>query len=129
MCWCDPNKRTPWCGPGCRPGSAADKKEPAPVPNKEEYVQHLVMDDLAAFAPDPVMAQIRDDLKSRAEYGLKKYGTLLQPHNGRNAKMDAYQEGLDYAVYLKQAMLEGDDLVGEYYAVLGTLRVLCRRLT
>ena len=48
------------------------------------------------------------DLHLRAEAGKKKYGTYLKTHNGRNALVDAYQEALDLAMYLKQAILEGE---------------------
>lgn len=50
------------------------------------------------------------DLQERKEFGLRKYGTLLQMGNGRNHVMDAYQEVLDLAVYFKQVMLERDAL-------------------
>jgi hypothetical protein len=33
---------------------------------------------------------------------------LLQPHNGRDCLMDAYQEALDLAMYLRQAIFERD---------------------
>lgn len=48
------------------------------------------------------------DMKARDEFGEKKYGTRLQPHNGRDALMDAYQEALDIVVYLRQALYERD---------------------
>ena len=38
--------------------------------------------------------------------GIKRYGTPLQPHNGRDALIDTYQEILDSAVYLRQAIEE-----------------------
>ena len=37
-----------------------------------------------------------------------RYGTALQPHNGRDALLDAYEEALDLAMYLKQAIVERD---------------------
>ena len=36
----------------------------------------------------------------------KKYGIMLQTDNGREALWDAYQEALDLAMYLRQAILE-----------------------
>jgi hypothetical protein len=48
------------------------------------------------------------DMEARKEFGLKKYGTILQAHNGRNALKDAYEEILDLAVYLRQALEEQD---------------------
>lgn len=47
-----------------------------------------------------------EDMKSRDEFGFGKYGTHLQPHNGRKSLVDAYQEALDLVVYLRQAIYE-----------------------
>jgi len=47
-----------------------------------------------------------EDMKSRDRFGREKYGTPLQPNNGRNALQDAYEEVLDLAVYLKQKIME-----------------------
>ena len=33
--------------------------------------------------------------------GIRKYGTPLQPDNGRDSLQDAYEEALDLCVYLK----------------------------
>lgn len=49
-----------------------------------------------------------EDMKARNAFGAKKYGTPLQPFNGRNALVDAYQECLDLCVYLKQRILEDE---------------------
>jgi len=49
------------------------------------------------------------DMKERDKFGEDKYGTKLQTFNGRNALIDAYQEVLDLAVYLKQKILEDND--------------------
>jgi hypothetical protein len=46
------------------------------------------------------------DLKVRAAFGFKKYGTELKTNNGRNALVDAYQEALDLCCYLKQRIME-----------------------
>jgi hypothetical protein len=53
-----------------------------------------------------VLPEIMADLEARSIIGAKKYGTVLQSHNGRNCLMDAYQEGLDLVMYLKQALME-----------------------
>lgn len=64
--------------------------EPAPVPNTHEPVWRLVI----------------SDMQERDAAGRKKYGTPLQPFNGRDALVDAYQEALDLVVYLRQEMEE-----------------------
>lgn len=46
------------------------------------------------------------DMKARDAEGRRKYGTPLQPFNGRDPLVDAYQEALDLVVYLRQAIYE-----------------------
>ena len=48
------------------------------------------------------------DMRDRDIIGRDRYGTALQPHNGRDALIDAYQEALDLCVYLRQAIYERD---------------------
>jgi hypothetical protein len=48
------------------------------------------------------------DIEKRKAVGLERYGTLLQPFNGRDALRDAYEEALDLAQYLRQAIEERD---------------------
>lgn len=63
---------------------------PPPKPNDETPVWDLVV----------------EDMKHRDHVGRSRYGTPLQPFNGRDALQDAYEEALDLAVYLKQAIVE-----------------------
>lgn len=53
-----------------------------------------------------VLEAVMADLQERAETGKAKYGTYLTTNNGRNPLWDAYQEALDLAMYLRQALLE-----------------------
>jgi len=70
--------------------------------------------DSKAATPQPaphsgkltVIDYVLADMAQRAAAGLQKYGTQLQTHNGRDALWDAYQEALDLAMYLRQAILE-----------------------
>lgn len=48
------------------------------------------------------------DLGNRMQLGIKRYGQPLKPHNGRDPLRDAYEELLDGAAYLRQAMFERD---------------------
>ena len=48
------------------------------------------------------------DMRERDEFGYSKYGVRLQPNNGRDALLDAYQEAQDLVVYLRQAIFERD---------------------
>lgn len=49
---------------------------------------------------------VKKDFDDRDEVGRIRYNTRLQPHNGRDALVDAYQEALDLVVYLRQALFE-----------------------
>ncbi len=53
-----------------------------------------------------IQSQVRSDLGERERLGKERYGVALYPHNGRNSLQDAYEEALDMACYLKQALVE-----------------------
>lgn len=55
---------------------------------------------------NPILGMVLADLTNRALEGKEKYGEPLKAHNGRNALWDAYQEALDLAMYLRQAIEE-----------------------
>jgi hypothetical protein len=69
--------------------------------------------------PPPIQSQspaiwplVIKDMRDRDAVGRARYGTPLQAHNGRDALVDAYQEALDLAVYLRQAIFERDQANG-----------------
>lgn len=66
------------------------KEQPAPVANKRPAVWDLVI----------------EDMKGRDQTGLARYGTRLQPFNGRKALQDLYEELLDAVVYTRQKIEE-----------------------
>ena len=73
------------------------------------------MTDLVAPEPAPqhndrpaVWKMVIADMEARDAFGVAKYGMHLQPSNGRDALVDAYQEALDLVVYLRQAIYERD---------------------
>jgi hypothetical protein len=68
-----------------RPGD-----QPLPVPNDSPDIQSMVIADIEA----------------RRQVGIERYGTALQAGNGRDALRDAYEEALDLACYLRQAIAE-----------------------
>lgn len=49
---------------------------------------------------------VQQDLELRIELGKSRYGERLTTFNGRDALLDAYQEVLDLAVYLRQEIEE-----------------------
>lgn len=67
-------------------------RQPKPKPNHHQATWGLVIADMAL----------------RNNVGVEKYGTPLQPFNGRNSLQDAYEEVLDLAVYLKNAIIEAE---------------------
>lgn len=66
--------------------------QPNPIQNAHPYIWELVI----------------QDMKQRNELGIERYGTPLQPYNGRKSLQDAYEEVLDLAAYIKQALYEKD---------------------
>ena len=65
-------------------------EQPMPVANDRTDIQSLVIADIV----------------KRRIVGIERYGTALQPFNGRDALRDAYEEALDLAMYLRQAIEE-----------------------
>jgi len=66
--------------------------QPLPTPNSQPVIQDLVI----------------ADVRARLAIGIERYGTGLQPYNGRDALRDAYEEALDLAAYLRQVIYERD---------------------
>ena len=56
-----------------------------------------------------IMPLVLADIAARVAKGTKEYGERLTSHNGRDALWDAYEEALDLAMYLRQAIAERDD--------------------
>lgn len=50
-----------------------------------------------------------EDMRQRDALGCRRYGKRLTANNGRDALRDAYEEALDLAVYLRQAIQERDE--------------------
>ena len=62
----------------------------------------------SANAHPGVWSLVVRDMMARDRVGRERYGVPLQPHNGRDALVDLYQELLDAVVYLRQHFLERD---------------------
>lgn len=63
--------------------------------------------------PDPIVNNhdrvhevVARDVLERMELGMRRYGTPLHAFNGRDALWDAYEEAIDLACYLRQAIIE-----------------------
>lgn len=68
------------------------ERQPQPVSNTHPAIADLVM----------------ADLRDRDQFGAKKYGTRLQPFNGRKSKVDLYQELIDMIQYARQDIFESE---------------------
>lgn len=64
--------------------------QPMPIPNAAPSIQ----------------SRVRADLEAREQVGIRRYGTPLQPFNGRKALLDLYEELLDATCYIKQHLVE-----------------------
>lgn len=53
------------------------------------------------------------DLQERERVGIQRYGRTLETFNGREALLDAYEEVLDLAQYIKQVLMEDDAIRAE----------------
>jgi hypothetical protein len=71
---------------------AIQKGQPMPDLNDGPVIQELVM----------------KDFEGRLALGIERYGTGLQAFNGRDMLLDAYEEALDLAVYLRGLIYERD---------------------
>lgn len=86
--------------------------EPDPVKNEQPPVWPWVIEQFKILInghngyDDKVAMYVTNDMAERHLTGIEKYGVPLQPHNGRNALVDAYQEALDLCAYLGQDALE-----------------------
>jgi len=69
---------------------AVTDEQPAPIANDSRPIWELVI----------------EDMRARDHVGRERYGVPLQAHNGRDVLRDAYEEALDLAVYLRQAIEE-----------------------
>lgn len=72
--------------------NAATVQQEQPVPSAE--------------ASNDTWSMVIEDMKERRDMGFVKYGSMLFPNNGRKNLIDAYQEALDLAVYLKNEIRE-----------------------
>lgn len=69
-----------------------DGDQAPPIPNQHPAIQDLVMQDML----------------TRKNIGIQRYGTPLQPHNGRDMMKDLYEELLDACNYIRGQLYERD---------------------
>jgi hypothetical protein len=74
------------------PTKQREGDQPLPTPNDHPPIQLMVMTDIG----------------DRMDLGIERYGTLLQPHNGRDMLLDLYEELIDACIYVRGALYERD---------------------
>lgn len=55
-----------------------------------------------------IVGRVHGDIDARSQLGYRRYGTHLQPYNGRDALRDAYEDAIDLVLYLRQVIYERD---------------------
>jgi len=81
--------------------------QPDPIKNDLPASWDLVVADfLDAYGNHPVGNLVAIDMRQRDQFGYDKYGVRIQPRNGRDNLVDAYQEILDGLVYFRSALYE-----------------------
>lgn len=76
--------------------------------NEFPSVFNLIQGDLLRREQTIPVFLVREDMESRHQYGLKKYGEEMQPFDGNDMLREAYQEAIDMVVYWRQLILERD---------------------
>lgn len=106
-----------------------------PIKNTNPASWDLVVQDFkglySADEPGPAAAIVAD-MQDRDNFGFEKYGVRIQPENGRDNLVDAYQEMLDGAVYFRSAIFEmelvADEAVPELYNMYNNTLTLIMQL-
>lgn len=88
--------------------------QPPPLATNRTPAWELVIADAHRRLPRPFMeaaelSAVRAliaDMHERDRVGRQRYGVPLTADNGRKHLVDAYQEGLDFAVYLRAELDE-----------------------
>lgn len=77
---------------------------------KEDINVNKVQDKPHGTGKD-IAELVKQDIESRAQLGESRYGERLKANNGRDALLDAYQEVLDLAFYLRQEIEERNNKI------------------
>jgi hypothetical protein len=94
-----------------------DQPKPKRYDDKKPIIHHLICEDLNRIVGDyridgsstvtrKSVEMVQKDLMDRLKIGIERYGAPLQPNNGRNAKVDGYQEIADLLTYFRQDLCE-----------------------
>lgn len=83
-----------------------------PVKNKHPFVKDTVLKTLTTshMRNEGQRTRLIKEFEKRCELGRQRYGTYLQPFNGRKVLQDLKEELWDALVYCHQAQMEGYDI-------------------
>lgn len=70
-------------------------------PEVVAYVERNYVDDNPSNMIGQTVSKLVADMKERDQVGRERYGVPLTSKNGRDALVDAYQEQLDFVVYMR----------------------------
>jgi hypothetical protein len=107
-----------------------DQPPPAARPDLIPAWEQVIADYTARYTAEhtldnlQVVRDVLDDMTARDATGRERYGVPLTAHNGRDQLVDAYQEALDLAVYLRAAMEEGHQVHSIYENTLRSITTL-----
>lgn len=93
-----------------------DGGQAAPKPGTGRPIAALVRADVKSFFAGSEYVQ--QALTGRQQLGTERYGTPLQAGNGRDWLLDAFEEALDLAQYLRQGLEEGSGVFTNYMQAL-----------
>jgi len=86
--------------------------QPDPVRNEYPKVWDMVIEEYRKRPEHIFQENVVSEMRKRDILGLSRYGTHLQPFNGRDALEDLKDEVLDSVCYISQAIYEGRDVDG-----------------
>jgi len=61
----------------------------------------------------PVFKKLVENLRKRDKIGFKSYGKPMAPHDGRNMKLEKFEELIDLLVYFQQELMEDEEADNE----------------
>ena len=83
---------------------------PVEVSSSPEIGQPVQPEPVTNPESQNVVPEVMKDMTERMIMGIKSYGVPLQTFNGRSPLQDLYEELLDAACYIKQAIMESERL-------------------
>ena len=86
----------------------ADLKE---VIDNFNWDKSIPMDAVVKVNFADLADEVKQDIENRIVKGVQTYGERLRINNGRNALLDAYEEILDLALYIKQELKEKESKI------------------